>query len=157
MFTSLFTNVLHISPYLLIQNSNISGIENIVKPPLPYFDADPNWKNKKADLSEYLQNICKIESYIVNYLEEIMNTYDDADKGMIEFLSKYAEPGQKVYLIGYQYETIAYYTGLQVVNRLDPLGDPLPSAYKSYPNAQRYENLTQYSIECSDWIIERRL
>lgn len=157
LFISIFTNALYISPYLFIQNSNSKLIDNIVKPPLPYFNADPNWQNKKADLSEYLQNICKIESYPINYLEEIMNTYDDADKGMIEFLNKYAEPGQKVYLIGYQYETIAFYTGLQVVNRLDPLYDPLPSAYISYPNAQRYQYLTQYPIEDCDWIIERRL
>lgn len=154
---SLFTNFLHVSPYLVIKKLDVSTIDTIICPPLPYFNSDPNWQNKKADLSEYLENICKVESYPIYYLEEIMHTYEDADKGMVNFLNEYAEPGQKVYLIGYQYETIAFYTGLQVVNRLDPNDDPLPSAYKSYPNASRFQYLTQYSIELCDWIIERRV
>lgn len=155
LFLSIFTNMLHISPYLVMRNYDVSKVENFVAPPLPYFNSDPTWQNKKADLSTYLQDLCKIESYPLNYVEEIFNTYNDADKGMILFLTKYAEKGQKVYLVGYQYETIAYYTGLQVVNRLDPNSDPLPSIYKAYPNAIRYQHLTQYPIEQCDWIIER--
>ena len=154
---SMFTNLLHILPYMVIKHLNNPIIESIVKPPLPYFNTDDNWKNKKATLLEYLENMCKIESYPISYLEEIMNTYDDADKGMIEFLSKYAEKGQKVYLVGYQYETIAFYTGLKVVNRLDPFEDPLPSVYRVYPNAERYQHLTRCPIEKCDWIVERRL
>ncbi len=154
---SIFTNILHILPYMFIRNFEISKVESVVKPPLPFFDADSNWRNKKASLSEYLESICKIESYPINYLEEILNTYEDADKGMVEFLTKYAKRGQKVYLIGYQYETIAFYTDLQVVNRLNPLEDPLPSAYKKYPNAQTYQHLTKFPVEDCDWVIERRL
>lgn len=154
---SLFTNFFHVSPYLVIKKLDISTIDTIICPPLPYFNSDPNWQNKKADLSEYIENICKIESYPIYYLEEIMNTYEDADRGMVNFLNEHAEPGQKVYLIGYQYETIAFYTGLQVVNRLNPNDDPLPSVYKAYPNASRFQYLTQYSIEQCDWIIERRV
>ncbi len=157
LFVSLFTNCLHVSPYFFVKKLSASFIETIVCPPLPYFNSDPNWQNKKADLSEYLENICRIESYLIYYLEEIMNTYEDADKGMVNFLNEYAEPGQKVYLIGYQYETIAFYTGLQVVNRLDPASDPLPSVYKSYPNASRFQCLTWCPVEQCDWIIERRI
>ena len=157
LIISICTNILHVSPYIIVEKLNISDIEHIMKPPMPYFDADSNWRNKKASLTEYLQSICKIESYPINYLEEIMNTYEDADKGMINFLSKYAEKGQKVYLIGYQYETIAFYTGLKVVNRLNPLENPLPSVYKAYPNAQMYQQLTRYPVEECDWIIERQL
>ena len=157
LMISVFTNFLHISPYLVLKNFNASSLENFVSPPVPYFDSDPNWKNKKADLGEYFESMCKIESYPIYYLEEILNTYDDADKGMIEFLNEYAESGQKVYLIGYQYETIAFYTGLQVVNRLNPDENPLPTVYKAYPNADRFQHLTEYPIEQCDWIIERRV
>ena len=58
---------------------------------------------------------------------------------------------------GYQYETVAYYTDCIVVNRLDAKKDPLPSVFEHYPNAERYEYLTDFSaMECA-WIIERRL
>ena len=153
----LFTNILHISPYLLINAIKIEvfQVESFIKPPLPYFNVDENWINKKTDLEGYLNNICRIESNIQYYIEEIMNSYDDADKGIIFFLNTYAEPSQKVHIIGYQYETIAYYTDCQVVNRLSPQRDPLPSVFKSYPNAVTYEFLTFCPIEQCDWIIER--
>lgn len=151
----LLTNILHVSPYMAIKKGNIAAFEIVVKPPIPYFNADPIWKNKKAELSEYLETSCVFESYMINYLEEIMNDYNDADKGMVDFLNKYSEPGQKVYVLGYQYETVAFYTGLQVVNRLDPEYDPLPTAYKNYPNAEKYMHLTEYPIEQCDWIVVR--
>lgn len=154
-----FTNILHISPYLLINTLKIKPdlIECIIKPPLPYFNVDENWINKKADLESYLSDICKIESYFQYYVEELLNDYNDADKGIIKFLNLYSEPNQKVLIVGYQYETVAYYTNCQVVNRLDSQKDPLPSVFKAYPNAIKYEFLTYTPIEQCDWVIERRL
>lgn len=155
----LFTNVFHILPYYSFKllKINPGSIEAVVKPPVPYFDVDEGWNSKIMDLEEYLSQACRFESYFMNYLEEIANDYDDADEGMILFLQKYSRKGQKVHMIGYQFETIAYYTGLRVVNRLDPKGDPLPSAFHSYPNAVNYEHLTKCPISECDWIIERRL
>lgn len=155
----LFTNILHISPYLTINTLKIEAqnIESIVKPPLPYFNVDENWFNKKTDLKGYLENNCRIESNFHYYCEELLNDYNDADEGIIKFLNTYAEPNQKVYLIGYQYEIVAYYTNCQVVNRLDPQNDPIPSVFKAYPNAEKFQFLTYSPIEQCDWIIERRL
>lgn len=153
----LFTNVLHISPYLICKAAKIepSMIENFIKPPVPYFNVDQNWLNKKTDLSSYINN-CYIASNLQYYLEEICNNYDDADEGIIKFLNAYANPTHKVMVIGYQYETIAYYTDCIVVNRLDASKDPLPSVFRHYPNAERYEYLTYCPIMKCDWIIERR-
>lgn len=155
----LLTNILHIMPYRTIKilNINTENIEAVVKPPVPFFDVDYIWRNKKMNLDEYINQSCSFVSYLISYLEEISNDYDDADEGMILFLKKYAQKGQKVYLIGSQYETIAFYTGLQVVNRLDPALDSLPSAFHSYPNALKYESLTRWPILECDWIIERGL
>jgi hypothetical protein len=155
----LFTNILHVSPYLLINTLKIEArhIESVVKPPLPYFNVDENWLNKKTDLKSYLNNICKAESNFQYYIEEIFNDYNDADEGIVKFLNTYAESNQKVLIIGYQYETVAYYTNCQVVNRLDPKNDPLPSGFKAYPNAEKFQFLTYCPIEQCDWIIERRL
>lgn len=153
----LFTNILYISPYLICKIANIesSKIDNFIKPPVPYFNVDQNWLNKKTDLGSYINN-CNISSSLQHYLEEICNNYDDADKGIIKFLNKYANSSQKIMVVGYQYETIAYYTDCRVVNRLDADKDPLPSVFQHYPNAKRYEYLTYCPIMECDWIIERR-
>ena len=155
----MFTNILHVLPYYTIKFMKINTgiIQIVVKPPVPFFNADNSWKNKIMDLDEYINKSCRFESYFADYIEEISNDYDDADEGTVLFLKKYAEKNQKVYLIGYQFETIAYYTGLKVVNRLDASFDPLPSTFLSYPNANTYKYLTQYPILECDWIIERRI
>lgn len=154
----LCTNLLHISPYLICKamQVNADSIQDYVKPPVPYFNVDQNWLNKKMDLNHYLDN-CFPESNITNYLEEIFNNYDDADEGIVKFLETYGDSKQKVMIIGYQYETVAYYTDCIVVNRLDAKKDPLPSVFKHYPNAERYEHLTGFSVMECEWIIERRL
>lgn len=153
----IFTNILHVSPYLICKAVKIKPdmIKSFVKPPVPFYNVDENWLNKKTDLNSYIDD-CYIASNLQYYLEEICNNYDDADEGIIKFLNKYAKPTDKVQVIGYQYETIAFYTELQVVNRLDAEKDPLPSVFFHYPNATRYEHLTYCSIENCDWIIERR-
>ena len=157
LLVSLTTNVLHVSPYLFLKATGIeeSKVDAIIKPPLPFFNVDQNWLNKKTDLSGYQNTILKAESYFQYYIEEILNDYHDADEGMVRFLNTYAQPNQSVYLVGFQYETIAYYTSCNVVNRLDPNKDPLPSVFKSYPNAEKYQFLTYRPIEKCDWIVER--
>ena len=154
----LCSNLLHISPYLVCKALRVDtdSIQEYIKPPVPYFNVDENWLNKKMDLNQYLDK-CFPESSIINYLEEICNNYDDADEGIIKFLEKYGNSKQKVMIIGYQYETVAYYTDCIVVNRLDVKKDPLPSVFEHYPNAKRYEYLTDFSeMECA-WVVERRL
>lgn len=155
----LFTNVLHILPYYTFKiiNINTKSIEAVVKPPMPFFNVDDVWQNKIMNLDEYMNQSCRYDSYLLHYIEEISNDYDDADEGMVLFLQKYAQKGQKVHLIGYQFETIAYYTGLKVVNRLDPKNDALPSTFHSYPNASNYDHMTKCPILECDWIVERRL
>ena len=141
-----FTNGLHISPYLLIKQLQIKPtlVEAVVKPPVPFFNAnDSNWLNKRADLTEYLRDMCFIQSYQINFIEEML------------FLKQFTHRGQKVYMTGFQYETVAYYSRMQVTNRLDPLSNPLPNFYHSYPNATTFQHLTQYPISACDWVIER--
>lgn len=152
------TNSLHIAPYLLAKHftDNSNMLETIVKPPVPFYNVnDSSWLNKKADLNEYLKNMCFMQSYPINFIEEISNKFYDADKGMVLFFDKYATKDQKVYMIGFQFESLSYYNGVQVVNRLDPTADPLPNSYNSYPNAATYFKLTYYPVMQCDWIVER--
>ncbi len=156
----IFTNIINISPYIAIKESNLNPkiVESFIKSPVPFFSSTKiGYSNKKAGLSEFLNNKCNVTSYFIDFLEEISNEYSDADKGMINFLQKYGNKNDKVYVVGYQYETIAYYTGMTVVNRLNPSWKAFPSEYKNYPNASRYEYLTKYPIEQCDWIIERKI
>ena len=155
--TITLTNFFHIAPYLLIKNINIDVhiIDNYVKPPVPFYDANQSgWSNSKADLNEYLNTMCYVDSYLINYIEEISNDYHDADEGMILFLQKYANGHQTVMLNGYQYETLSFYTDVKVVNRLSPESNPQPNFYKQYPNAIRFEHLTYQAVLSCDWIID---
>lgn len=157
-FILLFTNIFHVSPYLLMKLSNINpqSIEVVVKPPVPFFNVDEGWKTEMADLRDYLDRYCYIRSYFLEYIEETLNDYDDAEEGMVRVLKKYGNMEDKVYLVGFQHETIVYYTNMQVVNRLDPDKQYLPLSYKEYPNAKRYSHLTHYPIEECDWIVIRK-
>jgi hypothetical protein len=154
----ILTNGLHVAPYLLLKQltGSSNAAEVIVKPPVPFYSVNESgWFNKKADLAEYLEKMCFIQSYPISLFEEISNEFYDADKGMVLFFNKYANKDQKVYMVGYQFETICYYNNLKVVNRLDPVADPLPNLYHSYPNATTYYHLTYYPVIQCDWIIER--
>lgn len=153
----IFTNALHISPYLLLQISTVSPerVEKIIKPPVPFFNVDEGWQTMVADLKNYLEQNNQIRSYLLEYIGEISNDYDDAEEGMVKTLKKYGQPSDKVHLVGFQHETIIYYTNMQLVNRLDADRQYLPLSYKTYPNANQYEHLTAYPIEDCDWIVIR--
>ena len=155
---TVFTNIFHVSPYLLIRQFHIepSLVEAVVKPPVPFFNSnDSSWLNKRADLSEYLLDMCVVQSYPLNFVEEISNDLQDADKGMMLFLQAFGKRGQRVYMTGFQYEAAAYYSQMQVTNRLDPSSNPLPNFYRAYPNATAFYHLTQCPISDCDWVIER--
>lgn len=153
----IMTNFFHIAPYLLIKSMNIDcdNIDYFIKPPIPFYDAnDSGWSNQKATLDEYIDKMCFVESYPINFIEEIFNDYHNADEGIIKFLNLYADETQTVYLFGYQYETFAYYNNIQLINRMDPNLNPQPNFYNFYPNATLYYNLTYQSILSCDWIID---
>ena len=151
-----FTNVLHIIPYSIVKTlyEAYPQIENVVVPPVPYFNTEEKWKTKKYNLKEYLDNYY-YRSYFLDFCRELSNDYMGADKGMIDFLNKNAKKGDRVYVLGYQQEIIIYYTDLEVVNRLTPNLNLFSLTYHSYPNAEKYEYLTSYPIEHCDWIVER--
>ena len=153
----IMTNFLHVAPYLLIKsmNINVDTIDYFIKPPVPFYDAnDSGWDNQKATLEEYLATMCYVQSYPINFIEELSNDYYDADEGIIMFFNSYAEENQTAYLFGYQYETFAYYNNIKIINRLDPNSNPQPNFYNCYPNATSYYHLTYQSILNCDWIID---
>jgi hypothetical protein len=154
----LFTNLFHDAPYFAIKlsHADIKYFESFVKPPIPFFSVDEGWNTEITDLEGYLSVFCTPKSYFLNFLKEISNDYDDAEEGMVLFLKKYGKQDDTVYIDGFQYETVIYYTGMKVVNRLDPEQQWFPSTFKSYPNAQKYQFLTQYPLNQCDWIVERK-
>lgn len=153
----IFTNGLHISPYLTLKILPFPAekAELVIKPPVPFFNVDSGWETKVTDLAGYLESDTYVRSYLLDYIGGISNDYDDAEEGMVQFLKKYGKPGNRVHLVGFQHETIIYYTDMTLVNRLDPKRQYLPLSYSHYPNAERFEHLTAYPIEACDWVVIR--
>lgn len=150
----LFTNIIHTAPYFCIKYLNLDTykLEYIVKPPVPFFNAQLNFPFK-YDLNEYINNICRIRSYFLDYLAEITHDYDDATEGVIRFLQKYADNNDKVMVLGHCYDSISFYTDLQVVNRLEKYKLNDDSLYKIYPNVDKLYDLTRYPLSYIDWIV----
>lgn len=152
----IFTNVLNVAPYSIIKYSitDTSAIESFVKPPVPFIDTGEGWNTKEKNLKEFLSDFY-MRSYFLDYCSELLSKYNDADKGMVEFLLKYGKPSDKVHLVGYQNEIVAYYTGMKMVNRLDKNQQLFAETFLGYPNARKFEHLTICPYEYCDWIIER--
>lgn len=151
-----FTNGLGVAPYLAVKYSGLdpARVEGAVKPPLPFFKTGWNWPFAYT-LADYLDGQCRLRSYAMDYLGEVAHDYDDANEGMVRFLWNYAQPGDTVFVYGPDYETVAYYTGLPVVNRLDPAWRPWPLVYDEFPNAARFAGLTARPIGLVDWVVAR--
>jgi len=151
----LTTNVLYTLPYMAMKWSGVPPalLEPVVKPPVPYFKAGWNWPFSYR-LADYLAG-SRFRSYLAEFVGEATSDFDDANEGMVRFLWNYADPGDTVFVYGPDYETVIYYTGLRVVNRLDPSWRPWPLVYKKYPNARGFAHLTDYPPRLVDWVIVR--
>lgn len=152
----LFTNCLGVAPYMLLKRVNqnvINTVDIIVKPPVPYFIAQGNFVSVDT-LETYLENKIRYTSYFKNYLLEITTDYNDAIEGVVKFLIVNANKEDVVEADDFLSDSIAYYTKLRVVNRLNHVGnkdDFWYSVYNKLPNVEKYLYLTYYPDELVKW------
>jgi hypothetical protein len=150
----LFTNFVHISPYLTIKylGINVDNLPKVIAPPLPHY------KNSGHaliyDLKKYIEEQCFTRSYLCDYLFEISNDYNDATEGLVLFLNTYADQGDTVYLINRSnWHSISYYTRLKVVNPLVKFDDPEYYQSIAYKNYLKYFDLTTEDQDMIDWYV----
>ncbi len=156
----IFTNILHISPYIGVKalNSNTKLVESVIKPPLQYFYSGKENYSMTWSLQDYLNLFCRIRSYLFDYCNSTSHDYDDEVESAVKFLNKYAKKGDTVETDDWLAYPIYYYTGLNVVNRLRmPDGNSFYAlyynTYKIFPNAYKYYDLVKYDKKRVDWAI----
>ena len=155
-FILIFTNILNVTPYIILKGADeemICHFEIIIKPPVPYFIAKGNY-NTVDSLASYLENKVSYTSYLIEYLQEISTDYDDATEGVVLYLLENANSDDVVEADDFVADSIAYYTGLSVVNRLRHTNSKESFRY-SIPNnvinVEKYQHLSYYPNSLIKW------
>ncbi|MFZ1527900.1 MAG: glycosyltransferase family 39 protein [Ferruginibacter sp.] len=109
----------------------------------------------------YLKNEKEFRIHFVDLYHELtINVKNRTDK-IIDYLHANALPGESLVCTAVEAPKIYYYTGLRIVNQLNPDGSaygPLGALYyKSYPNAKKYKSLDYAPDDSIDWIIYQDL
>ncbi|MCL2050354.1 MAG: glycosyltransferase family 39 protein [Lachnospiraceae bacterium] len=149
-----FTNILHISPYMAIKATDIENdkISKNVAPPLPHYGDSGH--ALLYDLNTYIEEQCVPRSYMLDFLFEISNDYNDAMEGLALFLNQYADAEDIVYIINrYNWHSVSYYTGLKIANRLVEYDDNEYYQSIAYKNFLKYTHLTTEDENMIDWFI----
>ncbi len=162
----LFSNLLNVAPYLFMDKdlikvrdryTDIGTEESFVFSPdnkktsigiaaSPYSNADFYIK----PLSEFIKDI-KIKSYFLMYIDEITHEYNAPNRAIVDILKKYGKPNEIVAVRGIEYETIIFYTGMKVANRMSEKA--INSMFYSEMGNPQYKDLTKVPDDEIDWFI----
>lgn len=160
----LFTNILNILPYMLldsvpIENNEVNNLlaeqygwtTNIGVFASPDTDAD----FRITSLALYKSNI-KAKCYLLDYINEIRNGYYSPIQEICDCINVDAKPTDTVLVIGMEYEPIVFYTNLKVVNNLSTRLKPWSDYFGQYPNQEKYGVLTHVDDDQIDWVILKK-
>lgn len=159
--TIIFSNVLNILPYQLLGSiptannevnnllsdsySNTTNYGLFASP-----DTDANFRI--TPLSAY-QSQLQIRCYLLDYFKELKNGYYSPIQEIAEYINERAKPTDTILVVGMEYEPIAFYTKLRVVNNFSTKFRPWNDYFSSYPNQEKYGHLTHVDDNQIDWII----
>lgn len=164
VISMLFTNILNISPYMLlgtVPNEN-NEVNNLLAEQYSWTTnygifASPNTDAdfRITSLASYKADI-KVKCYLFDYITELKKGYYSSIQEMCEYINNNSKPTDTVLVIGMEYEPIIFYTNLKVANNLSTKLKPWSDYFGQYPNQEKYGVLTHVDDEQIDWIIIKK-
>lgn len=173
IFVCISSNILNIAPYMLIKESDskvksylqASKAVNAMKYDISTISRDKTvWglyasPVTNADcsiqpLDKFLEEL-SIKSYIALLFQEITHEFSSPPEEVVKILKKYGHPNENVVVMGTEYEYIAFYTDMRVVNNFDSQYSNDTHFHPQGTHAQ-FDHLTKVNDSKIDWIIVSR-
>ncbi len=151
VFIVVVTNVLHVMPFRFIDWLHIDPVKysSIIK--------SPRHNGYIWDSAyRYIQYESQFRILLYDFIDAINSDYDSAAEGLIKYFENDPNPG-KIVNSSLLSPAVLFYTDLKVVNQLNP--DMPPNGpistliFTSYPNAEKFQKLTQCDYDKIDYFI----